>query len=57
MRRDLDATWTNKGDEAHFGYKDNVKVDLESKLIVDYTVTTAATKKMASICLSVSLDK
>ncbi len=43
MQRDTDATWTKKGNEAHFGYKDNVKVDLESKLIIDYTVTTAST--------------
>jgi len=43
MQRDTDATWTKKGDEAHFGYKDNVKVDLDSKLITGYTVTTAST--------------
>jgi len=43
MQRDTDATWTVKGKEAHFGYKDNVKVDLDSKLIMDYTVTTAST--------------
>jgi len=43
MQRDTDATWTVKGKEAHFGYKDNVKVDLDSKLIVDYRVTTAST--------------
>ena len=43
MQRDTDATWTKKGNEAHFGYKDNVKVDLDSKLIVDFRVTTAST--------------
>jgi IS5 family transposase len=43
LQRDTDATWTKKGNEAHFGYKDNVKVDLDSKLITDYTVTTAST--------------
>lgn len=46
MQRDTDATWTKKGNEAHFGYKDNVKVDLESKLIVDYNVTTASTNDL-----------
>jgi IS5 family transposase len=40
-QRDTDATWTKKGSEAHFGYKDNIKADLDSKLIVDYSVTTA----------------
>ena len=43
MQRDTDATWTKKGNEAHFGYKDHVKVDADSKLIVDYNVTTAST--------------
>ena len=43
MQRDTDATWTKKSNEAHFGYKDNVKVDLDSKLITDYRVTTAST--------------
>lgn len=43
MQRDTDATWTVKGNEAHFGYKDNVKVDLDSKLITDFRVTTAST--------------
>lgn len=43
MQRDTDATWTKKGNEAHFGYKDHVKVDLDSKLIIDYNVTTAST--------------
>jgi IS5 family transposase len=42
MQRDTDATWTKKNNEAHFGYKDTVKVDLDSKLIVDYKVTTAS---------------
>jgi len=46
MQRDTDATWTKKGNEAHFGYKDNVKVDLESKFIVDYNVTTACTNDL-----------
>jgi IS5 family transposase len=43
MQRDTEATWTKKGNEAHFGYKDNVKVDKDSKLIVEYNVTTAST--------------
>lgn len=43
MQRDTDATWTKKGNESHFGYKDNVKIDAESKIIVDFAVTTAST--------------
>jgi len=43
MQRDFDATWTVKGKEAHFGYKDTVKIDKDSKFITDYEVTTAST--------------
>lgn len=43
MQRDTDATWTVKNREAHFGYKDTVKVDLDSKLITDYRATNAST--------------
>ena len=42
-QKDLDATWTRKGDETHYGYKDHVKADADSKLITDYAVTTAST--------------
>lgn len=41
MQRDTDATWTKKNNESHFGYKDTVKIDLESKFITDYRVDTA----------------
>ena len=43
MQRDTDATWTKKGNESHFGYKDHVKIDKDSKLITGYAVTTAST--------------
>jgi IS5 family transposase len=43
MQRDTEASWAKKGNEAHFGYKNNVKVDLDSKLIMDFKVTTAST--------------
>lgn len=35
------ARWTKKGDEVHYGYKDHTKVDADSKLITDYSVTPA----------------
>jgi IS5 family transposase len=43
MQRDTDAAWTKKGNESHFGYKDHVKVDLTSKIIMGYRVTPAST--------------
>ena len=41
LQKDTDARWTKKGNETHYGYKDHVKVDAESKLILDYAVTPA----------------
>lgn len=40
-QKDIDARWTKKGDETHYGYKDHVKVDCDSKIILDYEVTSA----------------
>ena len=31
-QKDVDATWTRKGNQAYFGYKDHVKADAESKI-------------------------
>ena len=42
-QKDTDARWTKKNNETHYGYKDHVKVDKESKLIESYTVTSANT--------------
>ena len=40
-QKDTDARWTKKGDETFYGYKDHVKVDSKSKIITDFTVTSA----------------
>ena len=40
-QKDTDARWAKKGNETHFGHKDHVKVDKDSKIIVDFTVTSA----------------
>jgi len=41
-QKDIDARWTKKNNETHYGYKDHVKVDNSSKIIVDYVVTDAS---------------
>jgi len=41
-QKDVDARWTKKGGHSYFGYKDHVKVDNKSKIIVDFTVTPAS---------------
>lgn len=41
-QKDTDARWAKKNDELHYGYKNHVKCDLDSKLITEYGVTVAA---------------
>jgi IS5 family transposase len=41
-QKDIDARWAKKNNETHYGYKDHVKVDRDSKLIVTYAVTDAS---------------
>ena len=41
-QKDVDARWTKKGNQSYYGYKDHVKVDKESKIITDFTVTPAS---------------
>jgi IS5 family transposase len=40
-QKDVDARWTKKHDETHYGYKNHIKADKDSKLIVQYAVTSA----------------
>jgi len=40
-QKDVDARWTKKGEETHYGYKNHVKVEQDHKLIEDYMVTSA----------------
>lgn len=40
-QKDLDARWTKKNDETHYGYKNHVCVDNAHKLIREYEVTSA----------------
>jgi len=41
-QKDMDARWTKKRDAFHYGYKNHVKVDKDSKMIVSYSVTDAS---------------
>lgn len=41
-QKDVDARWTKKNNEVHYGYKDHVKADAKTKLIEDYVVTDAS---------------
>ena len=39
--KDTAARWTKKNNETHYGYKDHLKVDKDSKIITDFEVTSA----------------
>lgn len=41
--KDIDATWTKKGNERHYGYKAQVMSNEETKIIENYETTTAST--------------
>ena len=40
-QKDLDATWAKKSGELHYGYKDHILCDQDSKMITDFWVTPA----------------
>jgi len=40
-QKDIDARWTKKNDERHFGYKNHINVDVKNKLIRKYKTTSA----------------
>ena len=54
-QKDVDATWTQKGGQRHYGYKDHIKIDNKQKFIDTYCVTTASTHD--SQALETLLDK
>ena len=41
-QKDLEARWTKKNDESHYGYKNHVSIDVENKLIRNYEITDAS---------------
>jgi IS5 family transposase len=52
-QKDTDALWTKKNNETHYGYKDHVKVDADSKMIVSFEVTDASvhdSRKIVELC-------
>ena len=41
-QKDLDARWTKKNNENHYGYKNHINADQEHKLVHSYKITDAA---------------
>jgi len=42
FQKDCDARWMTKSGERHFGYKDHINADAETKLITKYSVSAAS---------------
>ena len=40
-QKDINARWLTKNKERHYGYKDHIKIDKKSKIIIKYRVTSA----------------
>lgn len=49
FQKDLDARWTKKNEVCFFGYKNHIKADTKTKLIVDYIVTDASVHDSQSL--------
>ncbi len=55
-QKDTDARWAKKNNETHYGYKDHVKCDAESKLITAFGVTAASVHD-SNMCLDLIDDE
>ena len=40
-QKDIDARWTTKNNEKHYGYKNHIKIDKKSKIITKHRTTSA----------------
>ncbi len=49
----MDARWTKKNAEVHYGYKNHVKADAKSKLLERYAVTDAGVPDWQKLAQSV----
>jgi len=54
-QKDLDARWTKKNNETHYGYKNHIKMDHETKLIRNWLVSPA--NEHDSLCFLDLLEK
>jgi IS5 family transposase len=42
VQKDIDASWTKKNNTTYYGYKNHVNVDVKTKIITRYAVSTAS---------------
>ena len=46
--KDTDARWTKKGGQNHYGYKNHINIDKDTKLIASHACTDASVRTGAS---------
>ncbi|BBJ24231.1 hypothetical protein W01_21580 [Candidatus Nitrotoga sp. AM1P] len=58
-QKDVDARWTKKNNDTHYGYKNHINADETNKLVQDYTVTDAAVhdSQVFEVLLDQTIDK
>ena len=58
-QKDVDATWTKKNSENHYGYKNHINADQQHKLIQSYEVSTASVhdSQVFEVLLDQTLDE
>jgi len=49
-QKDCDARWTKKNDERHYGYKNHIKVDAQTKFITNFTTSSASVHDSQKAC-------
>jgi len=55
-QKDTDARWMTKSGERHYGYKDHVNADAKTKLITEYSVSSAAPHDSTELMNIISED-
>ena len=55
-QKDVDARWITKVKELHYGYKNHVKVDSDSKIILNHQTTTASVHD-SNVCIELLDEK
>ncbi|QZT38686.1 IS5 family transposase [Halosquirtibacter xylanolyticus] len=55
-QKDVNARWAKKRNEKHFGYKNHIKIDSDSKLITDYTSSSAEVHDSKALDLLIGDD-
>jgi len=56
-QKDVDARWATKNKELHYGYKNHIKIDKDSKIITRYRATSAEVHDSQELKNLIEIDK